>query len=48
MQGEIEDDELQPGTSGSLTLTLESGNYILFCNLPGHYGKGQYVGFTVS
>jgi len=48
VQGEIEDDELQPGSSGSLTLTLESGNYILFCNLLGHYGKGQYVGFTVS
>jgi uncharacterized cupredoxin-like copper-binding protein len=46
--GEIEPEDLQPGATGSMTLTLEAGNYILLCNIEGHYGQGMYAGFTVE
>lgn len=31
-----------------LTLDLKPGKYVLICNVPGHYGLGQYVGFEVK
>jgi uncharacterized cupredoxin-like copper-binding protein len=34
--------ELEPGMSGSLSLELVPGTYILFCNLPGHYMAGMW------
>ena len=40
--------ELDPGASGSLTLTLEPGSYILFCNVPGHYVLGMWTLITVT
>lgn len=40
--------ELEPGTSGKVTLTLAKGKYVLLCNLPAHYQAGQYSGFTVK
>ena len=40
-RGEVS--ELQPGHSGSLTLELKPGAYILFCNVPGHYKSGMYT-----
>ena len=40
--------ELQPGSSGKVTLTLKPGNYVLFCNVPGHYAAGQHTAFTVK
>lgn len=43
--GELED--LQPGATKTLTLSLESGRYILLCNLPGHYLAGMYAGLDV-
>jgi len=43
--GEIE--ELKPGQTKRLTLTLKKGHYALICNLPGHYGQGQFVDFYV-
>ena len=43
--GEIE--EIKPGEVKRLTLTLKKGHYSLICNLPGHYGKGQFVDFYV-
>jgi uncharacterized cupredoxin-like copper-binding protein len=42
---EIED--IEPGTSPSLAVTLEAGNYVALCNLPGHYGQGMHAAFTV-
>ena len=39
---------VKPGKSGTLTLTLAAGKYVLLCNLPAHYGAGQYAGFTVG
>jgi uncharacterized cupredoxin-like copper-binding protein len=38
---------LDPGRSGSITLNLPPGKYVLICNLLGHYAAGQYAGLTV-
>ncbi len=35
--------ELDPGKSGSLTLDLKPGKYILFCNVPGHFMAGMWT-----
>jgi len=40
--------ELEPGQSGALTITLKPGNYILYCNIPGHYAAGMWTLFTVT
>jgi uncharacterized cupredoxin-like copper-binding protein len=44
--GEVAD--LAVGDSKDLTLTLKPGNYVLICNLPGHYVSGMHTAFTVS
>lgn len=40
--------ELDPGASGSLTLTLAPGTYILYCNVAGHYVLGMWTLITVT
>lgn len=35
--------ELEPGQSGSLTLRLKPGTYILYCNIAGHYTLGMWT-----
>ena len=45
-KGEVS--ELDPGESGSLTLNLEPGDYLLYCNVAGHYAAGMWVEFTVT
>jgi uncharacterized cupredoxin-like copper-binding protein len=40
--------ELDPGASGKLTVTLKPGNYLLYCNVPGHYMAGMWTKFTVQ
>ncbi len=44
--------EFDPGTSQSLTVTLQPGHYVIFCNLHVedllHYQKGMHVDFTVK
>lgn len=32
----------------TLTVSLESGKYVLICNLPAHYAQGMSVAFTVQ
>jgi uncharacterized cupredoxin-like copper-binding protein len=47
--GEVED--VTPGTSKDLTLTLEPGNYVLVCNVDStqlHYQHGMHKSFTVK
>jgi uncharacterized cupredoxin-like copper-binding protein len=44
-KGEVS--ELDPGKSGALTVELKAGKYLLICNVPGHYGAGMWVEFTV-
>ena len=47
---EIED--IEAGDSGSLTVDLDPGNYVLFCNVVDgdqvHYREGMHTTFTVT
>ena len=43
---EIED--IEAGSTQSLTVTLDAANYVFICNLPGHYAQGMHTAFTVS
>jgi uncharacterized cupredoxin-like copper-binding protein len=43
--GEVAD--LPPGKSGSLTLRLTPGNYLLVCNQPNHYKAGMWTKLIV-
>ena len=45
MLGEVAD--LQPNMSKVLEVALMPGSYLLVCNVPGHYGAGMAVPFTV-
>jgi uncharacterized cupredoxin-like copper-binding protein len=40
--------ELEPGKSGSLTLDLKRGRYVLYCNVVGHYALGMWTVLTVT
>jgi len=40
--------ELEPGETGSLTVTLAPGTYALYCNLAGHYASGMWTILTVE
>jgi uncharacterized cupredoxin-like copper-binding protein len=44
--GEIS--EWNPGTTGTVTLKLDAGNYQLLCNIAGHYANGMFTQLTVS
>jgi len=44
--GEVE--ELDPGKRGSLTIELKPGNYVLYCNIAGHYALGMWTLLTVK
>jgi uncharacterized cupredoxin-like copper-binding protein len=43
---EVED--LASGDEQDLTVDLETGKYLLICNLPGHYEQGMVTSFTVE
>jgi uncharacterized cupredoxin-like copper-binding protein len=43
-----EQQEYPSGDSRTLTVNLEPGNYVLICNIVGHYEQGMHVGFTVT
>ncbi len=45
-KGEVED--IGPGATKVLEATLPAGNYLLLCNLPGHYGSGMVTPFVVT
>jgi uncharacterized cupredoxin-like copper-binding protein len=40
--------ELDPGKSGSLTMKLDPGTYLLLCNVPGHYMAGMWTTVSVK
>lgn len=44
--GEIAD--VPPGATKRTTLNLKAGNYVMFCNVPGHYAQGMYGTLTVN
>jgi uncharacterized cupredoxin-like copper-binding protein len=43
--GEISD--VHPGRSASKTFALKQGSYMMFCNLPRHYGAGMRASLIV-
>jgi len=44
--GEAED--IPPSTTVDLVLTLEAGQYVIICNIEGHYAQGMNAGLTVT
>jgi len=44
--GEVE--EVEGGAEGTVSLDLQPGKYVMFCNLPGHYSGGMYGSLTVK
>lgn len=40
--------ELRAGGTAALTLTLEPGQYVLICNVAGHYGLGMRAALRVE
>ncbi len=40
--------DMAPATTKTITIDLQPGHYAFVCNLPGHYGKGMHIDFTVS
>jgi len=45
VKNEIEN--IDPGKSGTLTVNLEPGTYVLLCNKPGHFKAGMVHTLTV-
>ncbi len=44
--GEVSD--LKPGKDGKLKVSLKPGDYLLFCNIKGHYEAGMQARLTVT
>lgn len=40
--------DLAPGSTETIDLSLEAGNYVIVCNVEGHYQRGMHTPFTVS
>jgi len=40
--------ELDTGGYGALTMTLDPGTYILYCNIPAHYAMGMWTLIEVT
>ncbi|MGZ4294899.1 MAG: multicopper oxidase domain-containing protein [Solirubrobacteraceae bacterium] len=40
--------QLNPGDHATVSATLAAGSYELVCLMPGHYGAGQHLAFTVT
>jgi uncharacterized cupredoxin-like copper-binding protein len=40
--------DLASKKTGTLTVTLQAGAYVLVCQVPGHYGAGMHSAFTVQ
>jgi uncharacterized cupredoxin-like copper-binding protein len=45
-KGEVS--ELDPGTSGTLTVALKPGKYVLICNVPGHFDSGMWAEVDIT
>lgn len=43
-----EAEDVEPGTSKTLTVTLDAGHYVFICNIAGHVRQGMSVDFTVE
>lgn len=45
-KGEVS--ELDPGASGSLTVFLKPGHYVLICNVAGHFAAGMWTQIEIT
>lgn len=45
---DVESDEIGPGESTSLTVTLEAGDYTIYCPVDGHKDMGMTTTITVG
>jgi uncharacterized cupredoxin-like copper-binding protein len=43
-----EQEDIAPSTTATLTTDLDTGSYVIICNIPGHYQSGMHAAFTVS
>jgi uncharacterized cupredoxin-like copper-binding protein len=43
-----EAEDIAPSTTATLTIDLDAGQYVIICNLPGHYQQGMNVGLKVT
>ena len=41
-------DDVPAGQSAKALADLPAGNYVLICNVPGHYSAGQRLGFQIT
>lgn len=48
LQGLGEKEDVQVGSEEDLTLNLPAGNYVVVCNLPGHYSAGMYASIKTT
>ena len=46
--GQIPDSQLGAKKSGSITLNLVPGKYVIICNIPGHYDAGMHTALQVQ
>ena len=44
----INPEELGAGEYSQISTTLESGAYVLVCNIPGHYSAGMYANLIIN
>ena len=44
----VETDDFAAGEGGEESAELEAGDYVLFCNVAGHYDLGMHTSFTVN
>ena len=44
----VETDDFAAGEGGEETAELEAGDYVLICNVAGHYDLGMHTAFTVN
>jgi uncharacterized cupredoxin-like copper-binding protein len=40
--------ETEPGKTGTHTFKLKAGNYVMICNIAGHYQAGMYGTLVVK
>jgi plastocyanin len=48
LKGETKTSLIKPGGSAKLTLPLDTGNYTLYCSVPGHRAAGMVAKLTVG
>jgi uncharacterized cupredoxin-like copper-binding protein len=44
----VEVEDIAPGATAKLRARLTPGNYVIICNLPGHYGHGMAAALEVQ